>query len=301
MDRKIWPADWLHAGFFTLQIILLTSHYGEVTDASWWMAFNFAALGSLGLIILRTSDMRPRRAALWRLLHGFLVIPVVFTEVGVLTNTIRAYDYAAELEQMDRALFGFNPLEALEAWENPFVSEVMQWAYNAYIVLPVVAMLLLAWKGSPVFVARSLFSLLAVFFLSYVGYYLVPASGPNIHNNFGPPGPCGIDPMPLYRFTSGLPGVWLKDALKEWMWSVELTKRDCFPSGHVAAAVACAAYAARLGRGWGIAGWVIATGVVLSTVYLRYHYVVDVIAGLVLAALCVTVLERWHRRFEPVR
>jgi membrane-associated phospholipid phosphatase len=32
-------------------------------------------------------------------------------------------------------------------------------------------------------------------------------------------------------------------------------------------------------------------GLIFSTVYLRYHYVVDVLAGILLAALC-PVLER---------
>ena len=41
-------------------------------------------------------------------------------------------------------------------------------------------------------------------------------------------------------------------------------------------------------------------GVILSTVYLRYHYVVDVVLGLALALFAVTLLERLHRRFEGV-
>jgi membrane-associated phospholipid phosphatase len=125
-------------------------------------------------------------------------------------------------------------------------------------------------------------------YISYVGYFLVPAAGPNIHNVLGPLKPVPIEVMSLYRFASDLPGVWLTGPLRSWMFDVELTKKDCFPSGHVAVAVVCWAIARRVDRRFAPLFAVLAVGVTLSTVYLRYHYVVDVVAGAVLAVFCLT-------------
>ena len=143
-------------------------------------------------------------------------------------------------------------------------------------------------------ISRSLFALLGVMYLSYVGYFLVPASGPNIHNNLGPLGPVDFPIMPLYRFESALPGTWLTAPLREWMFLAELTKKDCFPSGHVAVAVVCWVLARRIDRRFGFAFALLAAGVTLSTVYLRYHYVVDVIAGVLLAWFALTAWLKLH-------
>lgn len=143
--------------------------------------------------------------------------------------------------------------------------------------------------------------MVAMLYLSYLGYYLVPASGPNIHNNFGPILACDVTPLPLYHFQSDLPGVAYARELREWMFEIQWTKRDCFPSGHTAVAVVCVVFAFRIGRWAGLAFLPVGFMVVLSTVYLRYHYVVDVIAGVALALFCLTVMDAVHRRLERSR
>jgi membrane-associated phospholipid phosphatase len=296
---RIWPVDVLHAAFFSGQIVILGLTFGTLPDWGAWLAFDLAALGGLALIVATSDGARPRREALLRLAHGCVVIPLVFTQVGLTIRALGRPDRARALEELDRALCGgTNPLEALEPLASPPLTEAMQWAYTAYVLLPPAAVLVLALKASPQTIARSLFSMLAVLYLSYVGYYLIPAMGPNIHNNFGPLAPVPDPVMPLYTFRSDLPGTWMTAALREWMFSVELTKKDCFPSGHTAMAIACVFYGFRSGRAFGWAFVPVAVGVVLSTVYLRYHYVVDVLAGVVLALLCVGPLERLHRRFD---
>jgi membrane-associated phospholipid phosphatase len=298
---RTWPVDRLHVGYFGLQAALTVAAWARLPGAAWWLAFDLGALALLAIVVAATDPLRPKRSAMLRLAHGCLVIPLVFTQTGLLIGALRTADYAAVMERADRALFGgTNPIERLERFASPWLTELMQWAYTAYVLLPVVAVVLLAAKATPPMIARSLFSLLLVFYLSYIGYYLVPTSGPNLHNNLVTVAPAGVRLEPLYRFESPLPGTWMAERLRAAMAAVELTKKDCFPSGHVAIAVACLAYAFRIGRAWGWLCLPVTLGVVLSTMYLRYHYVVDVIAGIALALFCVTFPERWHRRREPL-
>jgi len=297
----IWPYDVLHFVFFGGQLVLLALVASNMPDWGWWLLFDLLAIGSLLAIIRFSPQWSLRRAALVRLLHGCTVVPLVFTQVGLTIKALGLHDQAPLLEAIDRWLFlGHNPLEALEAVSFPFLTELMQWAYTAYILLPPATIILLAVKGDPAMIARSLFSLLGIMYLSYVGYYLVPAMGPNIHNNIGPLTSIDEPIFPLYHFETDLPGVWLTEWLRWGMFAAEVTKKDCFPSGHTAIAVASAVYAFRIGRTFGWIFLPVCTGVVLSTVYLRYHYVVDVLAGLLLAVFCLTIFERIHRRFEPV-
>ena len=295
--RKVWPVDLLHYAFFAVLLALSAFAFGRLPYAPWWVAFDLAAVGLLLLVELASARVSARGAAMLRLAHGVLVVPLVFTQVGVLIQAVRAVDYAAALERLDRALFfGTNPLETLERVSSPWLTEVMQWAYTSYLLLPIGLVALLAWKASGGNISRSLFALLGVMYLSYIGYFLVPASGPNIHCNLARPGACPIESLGLYHFIDDLPGTWLAEPLRRWMFEVELTKKDCFPSGHVAVAIVCWILARRIHRPLGFVFGVLAAGVILSTVYLRYHYVVDVIAGALLAAFALTAWLRLHDR-----
>lgn len=66
------------------------------------------------------------------------------------------------------------------------------------------------------------------------------------------------------------------------------------PSLHVTYAVTAALALARRSRGWGVLGGVWAAGIAASTLVLRYHYALDVVAGLALALAA----DRWAHRSD---
>jgi membrane-associated phospholipid phosphatase len=70
---------------------------------------------------------------------------------------------------------------------------------------------------------------------------------------------------------------------------------NCFPSLHTAIAVALAAVAWRSGapRRYVVFAAILAACIVFSTVYLGVHWVSDVVAGLLLSALVVKLVERF--------
>jgi membrane-associated phospholipid phosphatase len=293
--RPVWPVDVLQFVFLPALLAVTVAFHERIAHAGRWIAFDALGIVALVLIGRLGTTGSPRRGALLRLAHGAVAVPLVFTQVGFVIHGVRPVDYAALLERCDRILFvGANPVEALERVSHPVLTEAMQWAYTSYLLLPIGLVLLLAWKAGGEEISRSLFSLLGAMYLSYVGYVLVPAAGPNIHCNLGPPGPVAIDVIELYRFETTLAGTWITQPLREWMFAVELTKKDCFPSGHVAVAIVCWILARRVHRRSGPLFLVLALGVTASTVYLRYHYVVDVVAGILLAWFALTGWSRAH-------
>ena len=67
--------------------------------------------------------------------------------------------------------------------------------------------------------------------------------------------------------------------------------RDAFPSGHAAVTLVVQWYAFRYFQRRGF--WLLPLTVALlfSTVYLGYHYAVDILAGAVLAVFCIVVTQ----------
>ena len=71
--------------------------------------------------------------------------------------------------------------------------------------------------------------------------------------------------------------------------------RDAFPSGHAAVALVVQWYAFRYFRHRAVWLLPLTTALIFSTVYLAYHYAVDVLAGAGLALSCIVVTESWNR------
>ena len=78
--------------------------------------------------------------------------------------------------------------------------------------------------------------------------------------------------------------------------NLENTKTDAFPSGHTAIALLSLYYAWKFREKTYTTVLVPSVlALILSTVYLRYHYVIDVIAGVLLAALTIIIAPALSR------
>jgi membrane-associated phospholipid phosphatase len=152
-------------------------------------------------------------------------------------------------------------------------------AYCSYYFLPLAAAAI-AWRRGPDAFGQVVFPLLLGFYLTFLGYILLPASGPR---------------LPFPAEARALGGGAASDAARAFLRAAESTTLDAFPSGHTAIAVIAAACGSRLvGRGAATGLWLWAAAIVFSTVYIHVHYAVDVVAGLALAAL-VLGADRAHR------
>ena len=114
----------------------------------------------------------------------------------------------------------------------------------------------------------------------------MPATGPNL-NRLG-----------LYHFDGPLNGVFLAGELRQVLAVVEKIKLDCFPSGHTAVSLLALMLAWRYARRLTPIMAPLVLALIVSTVYLRYHYVADVVGGVCLAVGSFFVSEWLHAAFE---
>jgi len=107
------------------------------------------------------------------------------------------------------------------------------------------------------------------FLVTYLGYLLVPVRGPRFF----------LESL----HTAPLQGLWLFSPLREVIDRLESVHYDCFPSGHVALTLLACWGARWISPALARLYWIYAACMVFSTVYLRYHYTVDLVAGALLA------------------
>ena len=284
-DSQITPVDLIT--YLALLVLMLTT---VVTlPANPHGPVLLAKYSGLAVVLTLLRWLDRRQIWLARLLHAFyplIFILILFDSFADLLPWVSPIEQDPFLIRLDHALLGTHPTVWLERFSYPVLTEILTWAYASYYFLPLILAVAIYRRGKTGDFDRVIFALVLCFYLSYVGYFLVPAVGP--------------------RFTLAhlqhidLPGVFLADTIRDTLNVLEGFKQDAFPSGHTAIVLLVLFYAWRLARGlfWIFLPMVVA--LIFSTVYLRYHYVVDVLAGILLAAVC-PVLERvtfalWDRR-----
>lgn len=246
---------------------------------------------------------RAKNSKLLRAAHDWAAFPMVlFTYKQLyfmITSIHHGKDYDNLLMALDRALFRVDPTEWLAGFSNPLTTEVLQIAYSLFYVFFIAVGMELYWKQDLRQFRSFRFTVVYGFLISYVGYFFLPAVGPR---------------FTLHDFSAidvDLPGLFLTPFLRSFVnffesipggFSNEVAfacaQRDAFPSGHTMMTLIAILLAYRFSLK--IRHIVLGMGILLifATVYLRYHYVVDVVAGAILVLPCLLTSNRLHGLFR---
>ncbi len=262
----------------------------------------YQSLPSWGWIIARycllafavvSFSLYAHRSNTWKpvcILYAFLpilVIPVIFDSLGDLIPWIWPRYYDDVLIRIDHRLFGVHPTVWMERFIHPVLTNILQLAYSSYYFIPISLVILLAVRKKQKDFNEAAFGIVLCFYLSYIGYLLFPAIGPRFTLE-------GIQ-------TTGFQESPLALSIQNILNRLENTKTDAFPSGHTAVALMTLYYAWKCREKklfWILLPLV--SALVISTVYLRYHYVIDVLAGVLLAVLTIYFAPLAYKRLTSL-
>jgi membrane-associated phospholipid phosphatase len=190
-------------------------------------------------------------------------------------------DQDTALARMDRALFfGNDPAHLCERIISRPLSEYLSACYVFYLPLFPLVMATVFAKHDPAPFRELAFALTLILAVGYVTYTVVPAQGPLFVEHFD----VSLD-------------AYIGNRLRAQLMDRTRVPRDCFPSLHTGASLTLLWGAYRHVRPlfWVIAPIVLS--IPFACVYLRYHYVVDVLAGMALFA----GIAGWTSRSERLQ
>ncbi len=194
----------------------------------------------------------------------------------------RALDLS--LYELDLRFFGFEPAIWLDRFVTPLTTEWFAFFYFGYFfVLAVHVIPILFLVRRTRLLGEFTLGMLTLFCTGHVLYMLVPGFGP-------------FRAMPEY-FQHPFPsGLWLDDVMATV--SSSGAQKDIFPSLHTGAPTFITLFSYRH-RGsmpfkytWPVMA-IFAINIIPATMFLRWHYLVDVVAGLFLAMFAQYVAARW--------
>jgi membrane-associated phospholipid phosphatase len=234
-----------------------------------------------------SADPRSFIRPYWEIVRDwfpFLVILLMYYSLwGDATHLLVTHDRDRELIMLDQRWFGFQASLAIQRFITPPRTAWMEFSYFFHILnIPIVACFVYLYRSRQRF--REMMSgLMVVNFFGLLGYLLVPAIGPmyTLHNLYTVP-----LRQPISLFHQQL----------EFMDFARI-HRDVFPSMHVAISLLVWLYALRNSRRLFLILSPLVLSLWVSTIYLRYHYLIDVVAGLLLAPASFLLANWLFRRF----
>ena len=215
----------------------------------------------------------------------FVFCANIYANLHDLIRYFGAPDITGALHRWDVRLLGFEPTVWAERFANPFLTDYFTICYWLFYALGPLLGLLLYLKDDRVAFRYTVLSVVLCLYLGYIGYVALPASAPRLSI----PG----------AYSVSLHGSPLLDFTREAVAGIPLTAHGAFPSLHCAVALLALMLAWRHLRWFFWIQLPFATGLIVGTIYLRHHWIVDILAGFLLTFLSFWLgprLERWWAR-----
>ncbi|MBK8668324.1 MAG: phosphatase PAP2 family protein [Saprospiraceae bacterium] len=271
--------DSLNLIFILIMVgFLITTHdYNPYTDRL------YALYGILTVFILSLSYFRrkwPQKGSnLVFLITAFVVFVILYDSIsGLLPVFAGTTRYDKVIDDWDKAFFGISPSVWSQKIMHPVITEVFYWLYFIYFLIPVLLIVLLYRKRAYLKLEISMFTIFINYYGAYICYFFVPVQGPRYYL--------------VGEHTKSLDGILISGFIRDFINYFEPSTLDCFPSLHASILVVVTMLSARYFRSLYKTFLIISIIIIFSLIYLRYHYVLDIIAGILWAVISV-YLGRW--------
>jgi membrane-associated phospholipid phosphatase len=214
----------------------------------------------------------------------FLFCISIYTNMHDMVHLVNPNDIDSILIAWDEYLLGGQPALYLEQFITPNLTDLMYFSYSSFLIYILLFSLYLYVNKQHVAFRETLVSVILTFYIGYIGYVIFPAVGPKFSM--------------ANLFETSLSGNYITDKLSFIMnYEIsEYTRRDCFPSLHNGIILLILLFAFKHKKTYGFIFLPFAVALFISTLYLRYHYFVDMIAGFLLAIVMFysgPLLNKW--------
>tara|TARA_B100000575_G_C23098182_1_gene633488 strand:- start:566 stop:1507 length:942 start_codon:yes stop_codon:yes gene_type:complete len=213
----------------------------------------------------------------------------IYTNMHDMVHLVNPNDVDLSLMALDKYLLGFQPAIYLEQFITPGLTDFMYSSYSAFLIYILIFSMYLYIKKENAAFRETLVSVILTFYIGYIGYVFFPAVGPKFTLS--------------HLFETSLSGTQITDRLSFLMnYKIsEYTRRDCFPSLHNGIIFLILLFAFKHSKTYALLFLPFAISLFISTLYLRYHYFIDMIAGFALALIVFYFGPRFNNWWEKKR
>lgn len=277
--RALLPHEILFGIFLVVTWLRLEAVVGAISKEAVFYLILISVNAAL-ILYCRARETNAR----WRLRLLFypVAMNLIYPHLKLAIPKLHPQPMDVLLQKLDALLIGKNLSLRLEAITCPALTEFFSLCYILFFPYLLFSMIYYFCEDLDLF-SKFIAGLFSIYGVGFLGYSLVPALGPHL--------------VMADQFTVPLTGWWITH------WNAEVVRLgsnrvDVFPSLHCA--ISCFfLFFDRRHRPWRFKLYLVpCLGLWISTLYLRYHYFIDVLCGLALAALALWLSQRQPNKGE---
>ena len=249
------------------------------------IVFFFTALTIFLSVRFRKKNIKQGWVKYFRLFYPLIYLFVIFESFFMILPYVNLNRYDLLLANIDFKLLGVHPTVWIEQWVHPWLTDLFYLLYIFYFPMPLFILVWIYRQNKYQDLDKSIFIYMLTYYGAYLLYFLVPASGPRFYEPI----------MQLQQKT--LNGIFLAEPIRNLINFLEPNKFDVFPSLHAAISFTTLLTMFRYNKKMAWIFLPVITGIFISLVYCRYHYVIDIIVGVAWSAITFIVGSKYYNTF----
>jgi membrane-associated phospholipid phosphatase len=295
--------DYATQGYLAVVALLILFFHGKTVPLwLWLLGAHVLALVVIQLMVSwHARNPANKTVGFLRHFYPVLLYAGLFAETGYLNQMFIHGFLDPTLIGWEQSLFGCQP-SLVFMHKLPFllVSEIFYAAYfSYYLMIGGVGLALYLRNREQFFHYVSVVSF--VFYVCYLIYIFLPVIGPPVFfrtiSGYTLPEDL-LRLVPSEGYPEAIKAGWFYQVMR-WIYDVFEAPGAAIPSSHVAVALCTLFFSFRY---LGAIRWWHSLMVVLlclATIYCRYHYLIDVLAGIATAVVLIPTGNWLYRKFDP--
>ena len=244
-------------------------------DSLFYLMFILLNLG----VILWNRKWNTSRTWQLRLWFYPVAMNLLYFHMKTSMHQIIPEKFDGALLAIDQAMIGKNLSLRLTPYYHPLLTEFMSFCYFLFYIYLTVS--LFYFSFGPLGLFQKFFAgLFTIYGIGFLSYTLIPAVGPWLYL--------------AEAFDTPLIGYWITE-INDKVVTSGSNGMDVFPSLHCAVS-SFILFFDRKHRPWRFRLYLIpCVGLWISTLYLRYHYFIDLLVGFLLSAFALWLINQWEQ------
>lgn len=276
--RQSRPLDRITWGYtltFGVGLLLFGRHH---LSTNYLFPVHIALLGAIAWMVVHWDNRSHGLRGFLRHLYPVILYTFFYCEIAVALHWFFRGFFDDRILAVEHAVFGVDLNVWLIPAQHALLNEWMMLGYfSYYLIIPTLALTLFFRKQIDL-LHDFLTAVTVTFVISYVGFILYPVAGPRYFF--------------ADHFNGPIPG-WFFVPLVNWIIAGAAIHGGCMPSSHVAVALVVLIWAWRTDRRLAAVMTPFIFTLFFATVWGRFHYFSDVVAGWVTGVVGLSVAAHW--------
>ena len=251
--------------YIVISGIYLCFGISKLEDVLLHFVSRFVALSLIVWIAYINQKYPGKFIGLLKNIYPVFFLSFFYTETGYLKNIIFPYNLDIHFVYAEQWLWGCQPsLQFAQVMPQNWFNEFMNVCYFSYYPL-IMGICIIFYFDNKQHSSKSIFTIIFSFYLYYIFYDIIPVVGPQFHFNT------------LYTDTP--PPYYMGKFMRYILTNLE-KPTGAFPSSHVGIALIISIISFKHLKKYFYYSLLFVFGICFATVYLKAHYLVDVIGAI---------------------